>query len=394
MLPRRVGHYTLLAELGSGSFASVWLGEHTFGRCRVAIKVIDRSLLEDPALQIRFDKELAIFKRMNHPFIIKLFEEITTPTHIFLVQELAEGGSLFTLINEQDKLSEVLARRYFTQLIAALDYLHNELAIAHRDLKPENVLLDSHLNIRLIDFGLSQTFSRESPHLKTPCGSPAYVCPEIVRGQPYTQAADVWSAGILLYAMVIGELPFHDESVQKLLEKIISTEPNYPSTLSSALVDLLKRLLVKDPGHRITIEMIKQHPWVSGREYMQIFNMYFSSESNFLTSAVDSKIVEEIAALGGDVSGLQQALLRGESTDATALYMICQRRRIAERIHEGLSGKTNGQIMGSMSMKTPTREQLARPVPRAETRRIAPRHSMAPGATSQATKSPKPTFGD
>jgi serine/threonine protein kinase len=166
-LPLDIGDYRLKEKLGRGSFAVVWLAEHKILKTDVAIKVIARSAIESEDLQTRFVRELNIIKQMDHPFIAKLYEIITTSTHTYVVQELAERGSLLNLVNTHGRLPESNARRYFSQLVSALEYLHDERMIAHRDLKAENVLLDRNLNIRLIDFGLSQTFSKDTPQLLT-----------------------------------------------------------------------------------------------------------------------------------------------------------------------------------------------------------------------------------
>jgi MAP/microtubule affinity-regulating kinase len=181
-LPPQVGSSTLVTPLGTGSFATVWLAEHRVVRVPVAIKIVDRRLLETEGLQTRFVRELVLIKGMDHPFIAKLFEEITTPDFTYLVQELAERGSLLDHIAAQGRLSESHARRYFIQLISALEYLHDECLVMHRDLKAENVLLDRNLNIRVVDFGLSHAFSSAVPQLLSACGSPAYASPEMITG--------------------------------------------------------------------------------------------------------------------------------------------------------------------------------------------------------------------
>jgi serine/threonine protein kinase len=332
-LPSTVGQFTLLSEIGRGSFATVWLAEHRIVKNKVAIKVVSKGSLRTEDLQTRFIRELNLIKEMDHPFIAKLFEVLESEAHTFIVQELAERGSLLNLVNKNGRLPEVQARHYFSQLICSLEYLHSERMVAHRDLKAENVLLDRNLNLRLIDFGLSNTFKMDS-EFSTACGSPAYVSPEMIRGKPYTKAADIWSAGILLYAMVVGELPFEDEAVQRVLQKIVFTEPLYPSSLSPQLIDLLRKILVKVPSQRLTLDRIKAHPWFSHGEYMQFFSLSFSSDEKFLVKGVDKEIVSRIAALGVDVKLLPQSLLCGEYNDLTAMYFILRRDIVTDQIGE------------------------------------------------------------
>ena len=156
------------------------------------------------------------------------------------------------------------ARKFFVQLLSALEYVHTTLHIVHRDIKAENVLLDKNFNARLIDFGLCNTW--QNGMLLTSCGSLCYASPEIVAGRPYSTPTDIWSLGCLLFAMAVGTLPFYDSNQKRLAQKILYGQPVMPSTLSDELADLLTKLLVKDPNERATIQQIKEHPWV--RDYL------------------------------------------------------------------------------------------------------------------------------
>lgn len=157
-------------------------------------------------------RELKILRRFNNPHTIKLFEFIDTQSEIFMVLEYAAGGELFDLIARREKLTEDEARKLFQQIISSIEYSHQD-KIAHRDLKPENLLLDENLNIRLIDFGLANIM-RDSLALKTACGSPNYAAPEVISGLSYGGSeVDIWSCGVILYAMVCGSLPFDDDQM-------------------------------------------------------------------------------------------------------------------------------------------------------------------------------------
>jgi serine/threonine protein kinase len=216
--------------------------------------------------------------------------------------------------------------------------------VAHRDIKAENVLLDAHWNIRLIDFGLSHAFTENNPLLHTACGSPAYAAPEMIIGDSYSKAADIWSAGILLFAMVAGELPFDDPGgVHGILMKIVSEDPVYPDVMSSSLIDLLKRILTKSPDQRIDIARIKAHPWFSHSEYLQIFQLPFSNEE-WLVRGVDRSIVEAMERMGIDVKSVAAAVLCGEYTTETAIYSMLRRLKIAKRIHEVMESLIQGTV--------------------------------------------------
>lgn len=331
-VPREVGDYKMNGQIGRGSFATVWQAEHKLSKTPVAIKAVLNSSIADDDAKTRFVREVNLIKQMDHPFISKLYDVIETEDYTFLVMEFAERQSMLSYVNIHGRLSEAHARRYFGQLVSAIEYLHDERHVAHRDLKAENVLLDRNLNIRLIDFGLSNSFSSEAPELSTACGSPAYAAPEMVRGQAYTKNADVWSAGILLYAMTTSQLPFEDENMQRLLQKIVYTEPRYPSYLSPQLIDLLRKILVKSPETRLTLEMIKAHPWFSQSEYGQIMQMHFSTDDQWRVGGVDRDVVQRISALGIDVKNLANHLLCGEYNRTTALYLMLRRDEITDRI--------------------------------------------------------------
>ena len=350
-IPHVVGNYILKRQIGKGSFATVWRAEHKLAKLPVAIKVIANSSLSTEDSQTRFVREVNLIKQMDHPFIAKLFEVIKTEEYTYLVMEFAENGSILTYVNSHGRLPEKQARRYFSQLISALEYLHDEKKVAHRDLKAENVLLDRNLNIRLIDFGLSNSFTEEAPELTTACGSPAYASPEMVRGQPYTKAADVWSAGVLLYAMVTGQLPFDDDNMQRLLQKIAFTEPQFPAYLSPQLVDLLRKVMMKNPDVRATIPKIKSHPWFSQSEYSQFLELQFSTDDQWLVAGVDKELVNQISSMGVDVKSLTQSLICGEYNELTAIYWILRRNQITDKIKE---------MMEHMNETTVTKGNLAR----------------------------------
>jgi serine/threonine protein kinase len=237
------------------------------------------STFEDEDTRTRFVREVALMKQMDHPFIGKLYQIIDTPESVNLIQEYIENGTLLAYVNQHERLPESHARRLFSQLIAALEYLHESKMVVHRDIKAENVLLDEYWNIRLIDFGLGHALSADNPNLHTACGSPAYAAPEMIVEQSQIQTADLWSAGILVYAMVAGELPFEDPGdVRALLMRIVSTEPHDPEVMSSTLSDLLRRILTKAPEARIDLARIKAHPWFSHRQYLQVLHTHFSEE--------------------------------------------------------------------------------------------------------------------
>ena len=251
-----VGNYVVKQQIGSGGFSSVFLAMHKTTKVNVAIKAIEKNKMPFEV----YERELRLMKMLDHPFCLSYFENFEDESFWYIVMEFVQSGTLLKEINRHNGLPEWKARHVFCQMIVALDYLHSELHIVHRDLKAENIMFDRNFNIRLIDFGLSNTFN-DSALLKTACGSPAYAPPEMLCGKQYTASADIWSAGIVLYAMISGHLPFQDPNIQRLAQRIVYTDPVYPHSMSDELQDLLSRLLDKDGTTRITIPEIYRHPW-------------------------------------------------------------------------------------------------------------------------------------
>eukprot|EP00638_Chattonella_subsalsa_P021735 CAMPEP_0117884484 /NCGR_PEP_ID=MMETSP0950-20121206/18919_1 /TAXON_ID=44440 /ORGANISM="Chattonella subsalsa, Strain CCMP2191" /LENGTH=639 /DNA_ID=CAMNT_0005740883 /DNA_START=21 /DNA_END=1940 /DNA_ORIENTATION=- len=209
-------------------------------------------------------REINCQKRLSHPHVVRLYELIDTPTYIFVVLEYCPGGELFDYIVSRGKLEVEDARRMFQQLIGALEYIHHH-KVVHRDLKPENILLDERGNIKIADFGLCNT-TKDGDFIKTSCGSPNYAAPEVISNCLYAgPEVDVWSVGVIFYALMCGSLPFDDDNIPNLFKKIKSGFFYMPSHLSNMAKDLISRMLTVDPLKRITIADIRMHPWFQTR---------------------------------------------------------------------------------------------------------------------------------
>lgn len=205
------------------------------------------------------EREIVIMKLINHPNIMGLLEVWENKSELYLVLEYVDGGELFDYLVARGRLPESEAIHYFKQIIQGVSYCHT-FNISHRDLKPENLLLDKkNKSIKIADFGMA---ALELPNklLETSCGSPHYASPEIVMGKPYHGGpSDIWSCGIILFALLTGHLPFNDDNIKKLLLKVQSGRYNMPQNLSPEAKDLISRILVVDPRKRITIEGILSH---------------------------------------------------------------------------------------------------------------------------------------
>ena len=259
--------------------------------------------------------------------------------------EYAEGGELFDYIIKKDHLSENETRHIFHQIIDAIDYMH-QMGICHRDLKPENILFDaSHKNIKIIDFGLSNLYYTSNNEygdniknekidnyeendgdgldidlLETPCGSPGYAPPEMVLGYSYNGLlTDIWSGGIILYAMLCGSFPFDDDSEQILYSKIVKGIFEFPSDiiLSDEAKNLVKKILIVNPINRAGISEIKNDPWFK-KDYKPIYGLFLPIQE----IPVDNFIINEMTKNGYKKDEIIKNIKNNRHNEITTFYYL------------------------------------------------------------------------
>ncbi|XP_076929245.1 CBL-interacting serine/threonine-protein kinase 10-like [Bidens hawaiensis] len=267
--------YELGRLLGQGTFAKVYYARNIATGQSVAIKVIDKEKVLRVGLINQIKREISIMKRVRHPNVIQLYEVMATRTKIYFALEYAKGGELFDKV-ANGKLKEQTARKYFQQLINAVDFCHSR-GVYHRDLKPENLLLDENDNLKVSDFGLSALAEskRQDGLLHTTCGTPAYVAPEVITRRGYFgDKADIWSCGVILYVLLAGYLPFHDTNLVELYRKIGKSEFRFPNWFPPDVRKLILKILDPNPVSRITIPKIKESSW------FRKGNVYKESSSN------------------------------------------------------------------------------------------------------------------
>lgn len=257
----RVGYYELEKTIGKGNFAVVKLASNIVTKTKVAIKIIDKTCLNREYLTKTF-REISILKSLRHPHITRLYEVMQSETMIYLVTEYASNGEIFDHLAENGPMKELEAARVFTQLVSAVQYCHS-MGVVHRDLKAENVLLDKDMNIKLADFGFSNRYEEGNP-LTTWCGSPPYAAPEVFQGLEYDgPKADIWSLGVVLYALVCGALPFNGDTLLELKGRVVTGKFRIPYFMSRDCEHLLRNMLVVEPDRRYTLKQIIKHRWLS-----------------------------------------------------------------------------------------------------------------------------------
>ncbi|XP_063811180.1 NUAK family SNF1-like kinase 2 [Pseudophryne corroboree] len=252
--------YEFLESLGKGTYGTVKRARDKQGK-EVAIKSIRKDRIKDEQDMLHIRRETEIMSSICHPHIISIYEVFENSSKIVIVMEYASQGDLYDYISERQRLSEQEARRFFRQIVSAMQHCH-ENGIVHRDLKLENILLDENKNVKIADFGLSNIYHSDS-YLQTYCGSPLYASPEIVNGRPYTgPEVDSWSLGVLLYILVHGCMPFDGQDYKKLVTQISCGAYKEPSQPSDAC-GLIRWLLMVNPERRATLSDVASHWWVN-----------------------------------------------------------------------------------------------------------------------------------
>ncbi|KAL1213287.1 CBL-interacting serine/threonine-protein kinase 15 [Cardamine amara subsp. amara] len=248
--------------LGQGTFAKVYHARNLKTADSVAIKVIDKESILKVGMTEQIKREISVMRLLRHPNIVELHEVMATKSKIYFVMEHVKGGELFNKVST-GKVREDVARKYFQQLVRAVDYCHSR-GVCHRDLKPENLLLDEQGNLKVSDFGLSALADsrRQDGLLHTTCGTPAYVAPEVISRKGYDGfKADVWSCGVILFVLLAGYLPFRDSNLMELYKKIGKAEVKFPSWFAPGAKRLLKRILDPNPNTRVSTEKIMKSSW-------------------------------------------------------------------------------------------------------------------------------------
>ncbi|KAL3675480.1 hypothetical protein R1sor_025428 [Riccia sorocarpa] len=353
-------NYRVGMTLGISSFGKVKIAEHALTGLKVAIKILNRGKSEQwtwkrkvgitrdvpwtvdgfllllvhnvsenfrrPVFVVR--REIKILRLLMHPHIIRLYEVIETPTDIFLVMQYMKSGSLFDYIVKKGRLLEEEARRFFQQIVSGVEYCHRNMVV-HRDLKPENFFLDSKCNVKIAYFRLSNIM-RDGHFLKTSCGTANYAAPEVLSGKLYAgPEVDVWSCGVILYALLCGSFPFDDENTPNLFKKIKGGIYPLPSHLSPGARDLISRMLLVDPMKRVTISEIRQHSWFQAHlpQYLDVPPPDSIQQAKWME--IDEDILEEVARMGVDRYQLCDSLRNNLPNKATVAYhLIVDHRRV------------------------------------------------------------------
>ncbi|XP_042268198.1 serine/threonine-protein kinase BRSK2 isoform X4 [Thunnus maccoyii] len=326
-----VGPYRLEKTLGKGQTGLVKLGVHCVTCQKVAIKIVNREKLSESVL-MKVEREIAILKLIEHPHVLKLHDVYENKKYLYLVLEHVSGGELFDYLVKKGRLTPKEARKFFRQIMSALDFCHSH-SICHRDLKPENLLLDEKNNIRIADFGMASLQVGDSL-LETSCGSPHYACPEVIRGEKYDgRKADVWSCGVILFALLVGALPFDDDNLRNLLEKVKLGVFHMPHFIPPDCQNLLRGMIEVDASKRLTLEQIQKHTWYIGGknepEPEQPVPRKVTIRSLPSADDIDPDVLDSMHSLGcfRDKNKLLKDLLSDDDNQEKMIYFLLLDRK-------------------------------------------------------------------
>ncbi|XP_017882240.1 SNF-related serine/threonine-protein kinase [Ceratina calcarata] len=323
------GLYDLEETLGRGHFAVVKLARHVFTGEKVAVKVIDKSKLDEVSRAHLF-QEVRCMKLVQHPNVVRLYEVIDTQTKLYLILELGDGGDLYDYIMRHDSgLSEEVARTYFRQIVRAISYCHR-LHVVHRDLKPENVVFFEKLGtVKLTDFGFSNRFY-PGQKLETSCGSLAYSAPEILLGDSYdAPAVDVWSLGVILYMLVCGQAPFQEANDSETLTMIMDCKYSIPPHVSDGCKRLIARMLVREPEGRASLEEIRADAWLAiGTDSDPVEALPLVSRQQVSDDHHNHIITKMVNGNIATKEEILEALDKNEYNHITATYFLLAERKL------------------------------------------------------------------
>lgn len=301
-----IGNYEIIRKIGEGSFSSVFLASHIMTRHEVVLKRVNKT-------QSNLAAEIANMSLLSHPHISRLYEYIIMPDNVWLVLEYCGGEELLNfLVKFKGGIPIPLCTRLFSQLAGAVAYAH-QLNCAHRDLKLENVLLDAEGNVKLGDFGFTRSYLPRS-FLETVCGTESYMAPEILLRKKYLpEASDVWSLGVILYALIYGKLPFDDDNTTTSVKNIVEEDPVYYEVPPEGefLVNIVKKLLNKNPHHRPRamemLELLGEH----GNQQLRIIEKIVNcpKKESMFSSKNERTILKGMKALSIDLHTMASSVV-------------------------------------------------------------------------------------
>ncbi|KAG0650580.1 serine threonine-kinase [Hyphodiscus hymeniophilus] len=352
---RTVGNYSLGRLIGKGSFGKVYLATHKLTN---GSKVVLKSAKKDDS---NLAREIHHHRQFLHPHIARLYEVIITENLVWLVLEYCPGDELYNYLLKNGPLPVDKVQKTFTQLVGAVSYVHN-CSCVHRDLKLENILLDKNENVKLVDFGFTREYEGKASYLQTFCGTVCYSAPEMLKGEKYAgEKVDVWSLGVILYALLTGELPFDDDDDNVTRTKILSDDPKWPDHLTTDARSLLSILLSKRPLIRPALSDILTHPFLSEHAPQQQAILKLQQPAPF-TTPLEKETLERMRSAGVDIDKvIEHVLARRCDTLAGwwALLIEKEERKQARRERKRKEKEAENRASRRLSAASSRLERMA-----------------------------------
>ncbi|XP_041454022.1 serine/threonine-protein kinase H1-like [Lytechinus variegatus] len=347
--PRVNAKYDIKALIGTGTYSRVVRVEHRSTRQPYAIKMVEKKRDGKQFWEV----ELTILRRVRHSNIIQLLEVYDGKDRIYMIMELATGGELFDRIVTRGNFTERDATRVLHMVLDAMRYLHG-LGITHRDLKPENLLYyhpGNESKIMITDFGLASfRKNAEGPEnnmMRTICGTPEYISPEILLRKPYTQSVDLWAIGVVAYILLSGRMPFDDDNRTRLYRKILRAKYSFTGDpwkdVSPAGKDFIDKLLVINPSERMTASQAMKHPWiVTMAAQSSLKNLQRSISQNWLKhTSTRSRSARSTRSNHSNKSSKSLRSNRGQRVKAKDLDKLAKEIKKETKTSDVKSGRTS-----------------------------------------------------
>ena len=340
-----VGNYALGRLIGKGSFGKVYLASHKLTN---GSKVVLKSTKKEDA---NLAREIHHHRQFLHPHIARLYEVIVTEHLVWLVLEWCPGDELYNYLLKHGRMEPAKVQKIFTQLVGAVSYVHAKGCV-HRDLKLENILLDKHQNVKLVDFGFTREYKGSTSYLQTWCGTVCYSAPEMLRGEKYAgEKVDVWSLGVILYALLCGELPYDEDDDSATKALILTSEPTYPEYIPEPAKDLINKLLSKRPLLRPPLGDLLKDPWLSEFAPQQQEILKIQQPPPFSTQ-LEKDVLQRMRSAGVDIDMVIENVLSQRCDSLAgwwALLLEKEQRKEQRREHKRKERETEAKSLRRLS---------------------------------------------
>ncbi|CCH42946.1 Serine/threonine-protein kinase [Wickerhamomyces ciferrii] len=345
---KEVGNYTIIKQIGEGSFGKVYLANHKLTHTKVVLKTGNKT---DPNLV----REIYYHRQFKHIYITRLYEVVVSEGMIWMVLEYCPGKELYDYVLGCGRIPIENAKRLFAQITSAVFYAHS-LNCIHRDLKLENILLDKKKNAKLSDFGFTRECEQRN-FLETVCGTTVYMAPELIKKEKYDGfKVDVWSLGVILYTMLYGQMPFDEDDENMTGFKIVNTEPIYKEDIPQSAIDLIKRMLNKTPSQRPSTLEILNHPFLENEGLSNLEStlsvLKLMANQKHFHSKSEKHLLKKLKSLGIDTYALQKSVINKKADSLCGLWELLLEK---EKKKQGKKYKTRSRSVLRISESTSRR---------------------------------------